>query len=58
MAPFGVANRLALITPALAGRNILSYRQGEPRAARICGVPPAQFSLAPDRSLLVPSVLQ
>ena len=42
MAPFWVANSLVLITPASAGRNFLSYRQGEPRAARICGVPPAE----------------
>jgi len=47
MAPFWVANILVLITPALAGRTFLSYRQGEPRAARICGVPPALGSLAP-----------
>jgi hypothetical protein len=31
--------RLVPITPALAGRNFLSDRQGNSRAARICGVP-------------------
>ena len=58
MAPFGVANSLVLITPALAGKNFLSYRQGEPRAARLGGVPPAPGSLAPACGWLVLSVLQ
>ena len=57
MAPFWVANSLVLITPALAGRNFLSDRQGEPRAARICGVPPALGSLAPACGWLILSVL-
>jgi len=58
MAPFWVANSLVLITPALAGRNFLSDRQGVPRAARICGVPPALGSLAPACGWLVLSGLQ
>jgi len=58
MAPFRVANSLVPITPALAGRNFLSDRQGEPRAARICGVPPALGSLAPACGWLVLSGLQ
>jgi hypothetical protein len=58
MAPFGVANSLVLIMPALAGRNFLSDRQGEPRPARICGVPPALGSLAPACDWLILSVLQ
>ena len=58
MAPFGLANSLVLITLALAGRNFLSYRKGEHRAARICGVPLALCSLAPACGWLVLSVLQ
>ena len=57
MAPFWLTNSLMLITPTLAGRNFLSYRKGEPRAARICGVPPAPGSLAPACGWLVLSVL-
>jgi len=58
MAPFRVANSLTLITPALAGRNFLSDRPGEPKAARICEVPPALGSLAPACDWLILSVLQ
>jgi len=58
MAPLGTANSLVPITPALAGKNFLSDRQGEPRAARICGVPPALGSLAPACDWLILSVLQ
>jgi hypothetical protein len=57
MAPFRVANSLVPITPALAVRNFLSDRQGERRATRICGVPPALGSLAPACAWLILSVL-
>ena len=53
MAPFWMANSLVLITPALAGRNFLSDQRCEPRAARICGVPPALGSLWPASGWLV-----
>jgi hypothetical protein len=58
MAPLWMAKSLVPITPALAGNNFLSDQQGEPRAARICGVPPALGSLAPACSWLALSVLQ
>jgi hypothetical protein len=57
MAPFWVASSLVPITPALAGRNFLSDRQGEPSAARIFGVPPTLGSLAPASGWLILSVL-
>ncbi len=53
MAPFWMANSLVLITPVLAGRNFLSDQRCEPRAARICGVPPALGSLWPASGWLV-----
>jgi len=45
--PFWVASSLVPVAPALAGRKLMRYKQGEPKAARICGVPPALGSLAP-----------
>jgi hypothetical protein len=50
--PFDCHSLLPMV-PALAGITLLAYKQGERRAVRICGVPPALRSLCPACGWLV-----